>query len=61
MCCAAQEEVPEEQLVASMRGLLDTFMLRRLKEQVASQLVAKQQEVRAQGAQRTFKNPSQRI
>jgi SNF2 family DNA or RNA helicase len=40
-----QEDVPEEELTARMRSLLQPFLLRRLKEQVASQLVPKQQQV----------------
>jgi SNF2 family DNA or RNA helicase len=43
-----QEDISEEALTARMRRLLEPFLLRRLKEQVASQLVPKQQEVRAQ-------------
>ena len=42
-----QEDISEEALTARMRRLLEPFLLRRLKEQVASQLVPKQQEVRA--------------
>lgn len=40
-----QEDISEEALTARMRRLLEPFLLRRLKEQVASQLVPKQQEV----------------
>jgi hypothetical protein len=40
-----QEDISEEALTARMRRLLEPFLLRRLKEQVASQLVPKQQQV----------------
>jgi hypothetical protein len=43
---SCQEDISEEVLTARMRSLLQPFLLRRLKEQVASQLVPKQQEVR---------------
>ena len=44
-CLRWQEDISEEALTSRMRRLLEPFLLRRLKEQVASQLVPKQQQV----------------